>query len=159
MKYALFDDTNEICGRYDSEIHGKDVPENAIEITDAIFYQTISENDGVWIRNAENGEICKYPFPPPGAEQIHAQKIELVQRYMDSAAQKLNYDSIANAITYAEEPAVPKFQAEGRGFRAWRSLVWAKCYEILDGVQTGMISIPTDEELIAALPSLTIEEP
>lgn len=97
------------------------------------------------------------PEPEPlTPEQVQANKVWAVQFYMDSAARELGYDSISNAITYAEEPAVPKFQEEGKAFRAWRSLVWEKCYQILDEVQEGKRDIPTDEELISELPVLVI---
>lgn len=104
-----------------------------------------------------NGEFSK-PAPPV-PEQIRAQKVATVQAHLDAAAQARNYDNIASAITYAEEPAVPKFQQEGQAFRVWRSLVWAKCYEILDAVNAGTRDVPTDEELIAELPALQLPEP
>ncbi|MGD9662059.1 MAG: hypothetical protein AB7U63_12370 [Porticoccaceae bacterium] len=106
-----------------------------------------------------NGEFIDPSKPEPltvTPEQIRAQKVAIVQNHMDAAARVLNYDSISNAITYAEEPAVPKLQQEGQAFRAWRSLVWAKCYEILDAVNAGTRDIPTDEELIAELPALQL---
>ena len=42
-------------------------------------------------------------------------------------------------------------------FRAWRSQVWAKGYEILAEVQEGKREIPSEEELLAELPELVIE--
>lgn len=90
--------------------------------------------------------------------QIEAAKVALVQKHMDDAARDLRYDDIKTACTYADEPTVPKFQAEGQAFRAWRSEVWATCYAILDEVKAGMREIPTDEELIAALPVLALPE-
>jgi len=54
-----------------------------------------------------------------------------VQAHLDAAARAAGYDDIRSVVTYADEPAVPKFQADGQAFRAWRSLVWAKCYELL----------------------------
>jgi hypothetical protein len=37
-----------------------------------------------------------------------------IQRWLDVAAQERGYDNVFTACTYAEEPAVPKFQAEGQ---------------------------------------------
>ena len=54
------------------------------------------------------------------------------------------------------DTGVQKFDDEGKAFRAWRSAVWAKGYEILAEVQEGKREIPTEEELIAELPELTI---
>src|SRR5690606_23141997 len=94
--------------------------------------------------------------PAPTPAEIEAQKVAVAQNHMDEAARAHRYDDIKTACTYAEEPAVPKFQAEGRAFRAWRSLVWAACYAILDEVQAGEREIPTDAELIAELPPLEL---
>ena len=106
----------------------------------------------------EFGEVAAYvPPPPPTAEevtaQITAEKTRLVQAKMDAQAQTLGYDDIATAVTYADEPAVPKFQIEGQALRAWRSQVWATCYTILAAVSAGEREIPSDDELIAALPA------
>jgi hypothetical protein len=78
-----------------------------------------------------------------------------VQFWLDEQARALGYDDIKSAVTYAEEPAVPRFQQEGQAMRRLRSLVWARCYEILSAVQAGQRSIPSEEELIAELEVLT----
>lgn len=75
-----------------------------------------------------------------------------VQSHMDAAAQAMGYDDIKTAVTYADEPSVPRFQAEGQALRAWRSLVWAKCYQLLDEVQSGMRGRMTPDQVIAELP-------
>lgn len=154
MKYILVND-NGTLARYDSAIHGNKIPADAMEVSDEFYFQTIQQNDGFWIVDAQ-GKISKRTDNGPSPEQIEAQKVAIVQQHMDAAAQALRYDSITTAITYAEEPAVPKFQAEGRAFRAWRSQVWAVCYAILAEVEAGQRAVPTDEELIAALPELEI---
>lgn len=158
MKYIDFNGSGAIVARYDSEIHTFGVPASSIEVSDELFFQTISETDGVWKRDPATGDIAKHPFPPPTPAEIEAAKVATVQLHMDKAARAYRYDNITTAITYAEEPAVPKFQAEGQAFRAWRSLVWAKCYAILDEVNDGLRGIPTDEELISELPALVLPE-
>ncbi len=82
--------------------------------------------------------------------------INLVQDKLDNTAKQYGYDDIRSAVTYAEEPSVIKFQQEGQAFRAWRSLVWAKCYEVMAEVQSGTRSIPTEQEILAELPLLGI---
>lgn len=104
----------------------------------------------------ENGIFRTPEEMPLSEEQVRAEKVALVQSHLDAAAQALNYDSIANAITYADEPAVLKFQREGQALRAWRSLVWERCYEILADVQAGLRDIPEDEELIGELPVFSL---
>ena len=66
----------------------------------------------------------------------------------------VGYNDIKSAVTYADEPAVPKFQAEGLVFREWRSLCWAHYYAAMAAVHLGERAIPTAEELIAELPPL-----
>lgn len=156
MKYLLFDQSGDLAARYDSDIHGEAIPTDAVEVSDEIFWRTINETHGAWKREPATGDIARHPFPPPSPAEIEAAKVALVQEHMDTTARALRYDSIANAVTYAEEPAVPRFQAEGRALRAWRSSVWEACYEILDQVQNEGRAVPTDEELIAALPELEL---
>lgn len=91
-----------------------------------------------------------------GAAAPHGVGLSAYEEHMDDAARALNYDDIATACTYADEPAVTKFQVEGLAFRAWRSEVWATCYAILGEVNDGSRAIPTDEELLAELPELVL---
>lgn len=159
-KYFIhFDQEGNFLGRYISA--HSEIPSDAVEVSQSLFHQTIDETDGVWKIDRKTGEIAKHPFPPPPPPtpaEIEAAKVAIVQRHMDEAAQALRYDDIATAVTYADEPSIPKFQAEGQAFRAWRSLVWAKCYEILADVQDGKRDIPTDEDLISELPELILPE-
>lgn len=102
----------------------------------------------------------KEPDQDPEPTQTPDQLIErfrvVIQEHMDVAARLAGYDDIKTAVTYAEEPAVPKFQAEGKALRAWRSLVWAYGYEQIAAVQSGDRPLPTPEELIAELPLLVM---
>lgn len=63
MKYATFSEQGMLSGRYDSVIHGKNIPAGAIEVSEELFLQTISEADGVWMM--VDGAISKQPFPEP----------------------------------------------------------------------------------------------
>ena len=78
---------------------------------------------------------------------------QTVQEHLDSTAQSLGYDDIRSAATYADEPAVAKFQNEGKALRAWRSLVWAASYELMMAVRAGNRAVPTADELIKSLPA------
>lgn len=59
------------------------------------------------------------------AAAVELQGAAAIQHLLDQRAQQSGYENILAAISYADEPAVPAFQAEGRRFRAWRSIVWA----------------------------------
>ena len=111
---------------------------------------------GKAIGRDDDGRPILLDPPPPTTEQIIASLTADVQAHMDAAAQALGYDDIKSAVTYADEPAVRKFQEEGIAFRAWRSLCWEHCYAVLNAVQSGEREQPLLEELIAELPSLAL---
>ncbi|MGC3984842.1 MAG: hypothetical protein QM777_08990 [Pseudorhodoferax sp.] len=123
--------------------------------------QYIAEEAGAWVlRDIPQPPAPPAPAPtpepePPTPEQIRQSLVDAIQDYMDDMAQMLGYDDIKTAVTYADEPAVPKFQSEGQALRAWRSLVWAACYAHLALVEAGEAELPTLEEAIAMLPVFT----
>lgn len=102
------------------------------------------------ISDAE-ADALRQPPPLSVEQRIEALRVG-VQEHLDAKARALGYDDIRTAVTYAEEPSVPKFQAEGQAMRAWRSLVWSKCYEVLAQWKAGEIAEPTQAELLALLP-------
>lgn len=95
------------------------------------------------------------PLVPSADETTKTYELA-IQGKLDAAAIVARYDSIATAVSYAEEPAVPKFQKDGIAFRAWRSLVWAYAYEQLALVLAGEREQPTVEEFLAELPALEL---
>lgn len=110
-------------------------------------------------RMITRGDIA--PFTPvvPSIESTMADLTAEVQAHLDTAAQAAGYDNIYTAVTYADEPAVPKFAAEGAAFRAWRSLVWDTANAIRNAVEAGTRPVPTAAELLAELPALTLPNP
>ncbi|MDT3718427.1 hypothetical protein [Pseudomonas oryzihabitans] len=91
---------------------------------------------------------------PVSQEMLQASFETAIQAHLDGAARARGYDSISTAISYAEEPAVPKFQDDGKAFRAWRSLVWAYAYQELAKVKAGEREIPALDAFMAELPAL-----
>jgi hypothetical protein len=115
------------------------IPEGAVALTDA--------------------EAAAYRNPPAIAltpEQQAAQYVQATQNMLDALARSWGYDDAKSAVTYADEPAVPKFQHEGQAIRAWRSLVWAELYTLQAQVQAGTRPVPTSVELIALLPAAPV---
>lgn len=98
------------------------------------------------------------PEPEKTPEQLKKEYEDAIQLFMDNSARSYGYDNLLTAITYAEEPAVPKFQNEGKAFRAWRSLVWAYANEQLALVMSGKREMPTIEQIIQELPAFVIPE-
>ena len=78
-KYILF--TNGVLSaRYDSEIHGENIPSGAFKVSEELFLQTINENDGIW--SLAKGNVVKLPFPGPTPEQLQSQKNAEARAYL-----------------------------------------------------------------------------
>lgn len=90
---------------------------------------------------------------PPDLSVIARQLVLVVDDHIDSTAKSMGYASIVTAVSYADEPAVPKFQAEGAALRAWRSQCYARLYELQGEAMAGQRPIPTPTELIGLLPN------
>ena len=142
-------------GFYTREIHGDNIPADAVEIT-IEEHQALLEGQsmGKVIVADENGRPILQDPPPPSPEQIMKRLKARVQQWLDEKARALDYDDIKSAVSYAEEPAVPKYQQEGQALRRLRSLAWERYYEISNAVQAGQRPIPTEAELIAELEAL-----
>lgn len=143
-------------GFYDDGIHA-DIPPDAVPITEVERASLLAgQSAGKLIAADTHGRPVLQDPAPPTPGQI-AQSIAIqVQAHMDAQAKQAGYDDIRSAVTYADEPAVLKFQAEGQCFRAWRSLVWDRCYQLLDEVQNGTRTPMTADQVIAELPMLQL---
>lgn len=83
----------------------------------------------------------------------------IVQGRIDDVARAFGYGDpnrpevspILHAVSYADEPAVPRFQQEGQALRAWRSNTWAYCGQVLTAVAQSQRPAPTPAELLAEL--------
>lgn len=127
-------------------------PYTAKQYADLASY--CNANDCIIVDRGEYLEDVQYERPLPTAEEIKEQLLQAIDNLLDNKVKERGYESIKTAVSYAEEPVVPKFQEEGRLARRWRSLVYQKCYQILDDVLDGKRPIPTEEELIAEMPTL-----
>ncbi|WP_062383568.1 hypothetical protein [Pseudomonas abietaniphila] len=108
----------------------------------------IREEDGKFIQGWAEAELS--------ADEI-AKRYELaVQTELDRAAQARGYDSLFTAISYADEPAVPRFQADGQAFRRWRSLVWDYAHTELNAVLAGEKPHPDLDTFLAEMPTLSL---
>lgn len=142
-------------GFYTPEIHGDNIPSDAVEITDAEHAALIEgQSMGKIIVADESGRPVLQDPPPPTAEQIVAQYTAAVQKHLDDFARTRGYDDIMSAATYATSTN-PKFAAEGQYCVEARDATWAKCYEVLAAVEAGSRPVPTLDELFAELPVLT----
>lgn len=77
----------------------------------------------------------------------------VVKAYADMVARSFDFDDMAEAVTYADEPAVPKFQVLGAALRAWRSILWASFDEMCAHLSAGFGTEPqSDAEMLGLLP-------
>lgn len=141
-------------GFYNIEINDF-IPDDAIEIDDADHAALLDgQSAGKKIIPGIDGIPTLQDPPPPTEAHLITSIVSSVQSHMDQTAKSMGYDDIKTAVTYADEPAVPKFQTDGQMLRAWRSLVWEKCYALLDEVMTGEREPLDAEGVIALLPEL-----
>lgn len=110
--------------------------------------------------NLETGEITFEDDAPPSPqspetpEQTIARLEAVLDRHLDSVANSYRYDSIRTMVTYDGDP-YPKFDAEGKAAKAWRSACYALSIEITEDVLAGNRGVPTESELIAEMPLIT----
>lgn len=71
-KFILFTNGT-LSARFDSEINGDNIPPDAIEVSDDVFFKTINEQDGDW--KFVDNEIVKLPFQAPAIDQLIANKL------------------------------------------------------------------------------------
>jgi len=144
-------------GMLDSEVHA-DIPFDAVVISDREREVLLAgEVSGKRIAVNEEGGCVLVDRDEAAVRAAALSALTYsVQAHLDGAARGAGYDSIYTAVSYADEPAVPRFQAEGQAFRAWRSLVWAAANAVRAEVEAGSRPIPSAEQLIAALPVLDL---
>lgn len=138
---------------YDDDVH-ETLPNDA---------KAIAREHHAELLDQQGAGLCIVPGPDgfpvaespaaPTLDQIQRQLTAVVQRHLDAKAQELGFDNIFTAVTYADEPSVPSFQAHGLALRSWRSKVWGACYALLTQVQSGHAPVPSPRALIAALPA------
>lgn len=132
------------------------IPSDAVEITSALYHAMMAgQAAGQRIVGDVNGLPILVDAPAPSDAELQRMLTAAVQIHLDTRAKAMGYDDIKTAVTYADEPAVAKFEAEGRALRAWRSQVWNACIVKLSAVTAGTSAVPTANELIASLPVFT----
>ncbi len=101
------------------------------------------------------------PLPPKEIDVLLAakraattlqQKEALIERYIEGAAKADGWRSQESCMAAAGYPN--KWQAKAKAYIAWWELCWSTAHAIFDEVSTGKRPIPSDEELIAAMPQM-----
>lgn len=129
-----------------------EVAENDFPVADPLFWVDCPDNCTTeWVFDGTsviNQLIKETP------EQTIARLEAALDRHLDSVANSYRYDSIRTMVTYDGDP-YPKFDAEGKAAKAWRSACYALTVEIMNNVLAGNRGVPTESELIAEMPLIT----
>lgn len=145
-------------GFFVREVHGDNMPEDVVPVTEdehtALF---AAQGTGCTIEPDADGNPVAVPPPPPTPAQLTAIGAAVVQAHLDATARLRRYDNIQTAVSYRDDPN-PQFAAEGAALFAWRSAVWTAALAILAQVEAGEMPIPSDADLIAALPEMVWPE-
>lgn len=120
------------------------------------FLAVFDPGANAWTVVAIPAEPVAEPPAPLTLVQRMAAMEAAADAWIDGTAQSLGYSSIVTAVSYADEPAVPKFQREGKALRAWRSLVYARCYEVRAEVLAGGEEPADFDALRALLPAFEL---
>lgn len=106
-----------------------------------------------WIVMSD-AEVSAFLNPPKTIDQLKIEIMAAIQNFLDLKAAQKGYDNIVSACSYAGYPN--PFQAEAIAFGTWRANIWAYAYQELAKVEAGTRTIPTKDEFIAELPTLTL---
>jgi hypothetical protein len=87
-------------------------------------------------------------------EQIIKRLESALDAHLDAVAQSYRYESIRTMVTYALSTN-PQFAAEGNAGLQLRDAVYTRGIEVIEEVEAGERNVPTEEELIALMPSIT----
>lgn len=142
-------------GFYTEDIHEESqIPADAIEVSDELYAALFDAQSlgKVITMGPSSLPIAVDPSVLLTPAQSAGKLARAVQSHVDGAARALGYDNVLAAISYADEPSVPRFQAEGTALRAWRSAVWAAAAPAIAAVQGGGIA-PAAADLIGTLPA------
>jgi len=122
-----------VSGRYDSNIHGDDIPNDAIEVSEEIFRQTIDEQDGIW--SLVDGEVVKLSFPALSISELKAAKRQEINSAFNQAMQQIVGDTPSNEVS-----SWGKQEAEARAYQA----NYAAITPLIDALASAR-SVPKDE--------------
>ncbi len=156
-------------GFYVLEIHGKNIPADVVEITEAEHSALLSgQAAGQMIVPDATGRPVLAPVCPSpdydwqgsawvlNPDRQKKRLIDLIQAHMDAKAQTYGYDNILSAKSYLTSGNAT-WKAEGEAFRDWQDAVWTFGLSLLAEAAAGTNTITTDEALIAALPVFPLD--
>lgn len=144
-KFAEFDGDGFPTAFYSDEIHGNQMPEDAIQITEAQWRELI-EYPG--LRKWNNGEVVTFERPQPTV--TIADYENAIQNLVDETARERQFRDGVTLASYTASTK-PKWAAEAQAFVAWRDNAWFYAYGELAKVQAGQREQPTVEQFLTEI--------
>lgn len=139
-------------GFYDSEIHGSNIPKDAVEISKDLWNSLLDQQaNGKSIKADKSGKPIAVDRPKKTKDEIISTYQKVAQLNLDSVAQSWGYESMIMALSYINSTN-KQYKAEAKILNEWRDNYWAAAYTITDG------SVPdTVEDFMAMLPEAPIK--
>lgn len=142
-------------GFYTPAIHGMNIPNDAVEITDEYYHELLAgQSRGKKIVfDAVAGKPVLIDRPPMTFEQAMRFYDSAVQNRLDTFAATKGYSGISSAVSYAASTN-EAFAADGARAIVLRDETWTAFYSIMNDAQQSGNVMPTLDEVIAQLPTL-----
>lgn len=138
---------------YVDGVHDGQIPQDAVPIDDERYQQVIANPSPGKMRGHDASGLPILVDPPvyePTSEDIERDLTAALNRHLDAVAGQRRYDSRFTCSLRAGYPG--PFQAEGQAFAAWMDDCNMVGYQLMAEVKAGSRAVPTEAELIAALP-------
>lgn len=143
MHYIIQDETGVITARYITDIHGDNIPADAVEVTEEVFNASIQMKRPALI----NGELVELPAPLPTQDELAQRAKSAVYQLLDTTAQQYDYRNFAEVSQFLNSGV---WKAEAEALLAWQDAVWLKAYELLKE------PIESVEGFVAQLPKFVL---
>lgn len=142
---ATFSEDGLPIGFYSMEIHGDNIPESAVEISES-EWQDLLDNPG--LRKWLDGEIVT--VDPSAAPPTITDYENAIQNLVDKTAREKQFRDGVTLASYIGS-TIPRWAAEAMAFVAWRDNVWRYAYGELAKFQAGQREQPSAEEFLAEI--------
>lgn len=144
MKLAVFTVDGFPSAFFDPDIHGENIPAEAVEVSDAQWAEFI---DNVGHRKWMDGEVVAYD---PASEPTITDYENAIQNLVDETAREKQFRDGVTLASYIGS-TMPKWAGEAMAFVAWRDNVWRYAYGELAKVQAGQRQQPTVEKFLGEI--------
>jgi hypothetical protein len=134
-------------GFYLCEIHGTNIPADAVEISSDYHQELLQQQaQGLIIQPDDTGYPVAVPPPAPTADALEAQFKAAIDARLDAFAKAKDYDDILSARLASDD-----YEADGQIARAAWSAAWKAAIAIWEQVTSGALTI---EQALEQLPAL-----